>query len=176
MLSNETFSSCSTITRIHTNSIDTSRIDATFVISNTARLVFNFNRFATSIGCWIPTCKKSLISCKDSNYSKTTLHYCLVLLCDQNSFGPSKMVLAWPNWFGLDLNDLVTTKMKWSGPKWIGQIQIVIFYQNESHLDLTNSFWSWPFHFGRDQIIMVKSKSIWSDQNHFGPTKTVLVT
>ena len=33
-----------------------------------------------------------------------------------------------------------------------------------------------PIHFGRDQIIMVKSKSIWFDQNHFGLTKTVLVT
>ena len=32
-------------------------------------------------------------------------------------------------------------------------------------------FWSWPFHFGRDQIIMVKSKSIWSDQNCFGHTE-----
>ena len=31
-------------------------------------------------------------------------------------------------------------------------------------------------HFGRDQIIMVKFRSIWSHQNHFGPTKTVLVT
>jgi hypothetical protein len=41
---------------------------------------------------------------------------------------------------------------------------------------VTISFWSRPFHFGRDQIIMVKSKPIWSDQNHFGPTKTVLVT
>ena len=102
--------------------------------------------------------------------------YCLVLLCDQNSFGRSKMVLVWPNWFGLNLSDLVTTKMKWSGPKWIGQIQIVIFYQNESHLGLTNSFWSWPFHFGHDQIIMVKSKSIWSDQTYFVPTKSVLVT
>ena len=30
-----------------------------------------------------------------------------------------------------------------------------------------------PSQFGRDQIIMVMSKSIWSDQNHFGPTKTV---
>ena len=37
---------------------------------------------------------------------------CLVLLCDQNSFGRSKMVLVWPNWFGHDHNDLVTTKMK----------------------------------------------------------------
>ena len=77
------------------------------------------------------------------------------------------MVLVWPIQFGLDHNDLVSTKMKWSRPKWIGQVQIVIFYQNESHLDLTNSFWLWPFHFGQDQIIMVKSKSIWSGQNLF---------
>ena len=66
------------------------------------------------------------------------------------------------NWFGLGHKDLVSNKMKWSQPKWIGQVQIVIFYQNESHLDLTNSFRSWPFHFVRDQIIMVKSISIWS--------------
>ena len=103
-------------------------------------------------------------------------HKCLVLLCDQNSFGWSKMVLVWPNWFGLDHNDLVSTKMKWSRPKWIGQVQMWFILVENHNLDLTNSFWSWPFHFGRDQIIMVKSKSIWSDQNHFGPTKTVLVT
>ena len=118
----------------------------------------------------------SILGVLDSQGSKgVEIDLCLVFLCVQNSYGRSKMVLVWPNWFGLDHNDLVSTKMKWSQPKWIGQVQIVIFYQNESHLDLTNSFWSWPFHFGRDQIIMVKSKSIWSDQNHFGPTKTVLV-
>ena len=86
------------------------------------------------------------------------------------------MVLVWPNWFGLDHNDLITTKMKWSRPKWIGQVQMWFILVENHNLDLTNSFWSWPFHFGRDQIIMVYSKSIWSDQNHFGPTKTVLVT
>ena len=101
---------------------------------------------------------------------------CLVLLCDQNSFGRSKMVLVWPNWFGLDHNDLVTTKMKWSWPKWIGQVQRWFILVENHNLDLTNSFWSWPFYFGRDQIIMVMSKSIWSDQNHFGPTITVLIT
>ena len=95
-------------------------------------------------------------------------HWCLVLLCDQNSFGRSKMVLVWPNRFGLDHNDLFLTKMKLSQPKWIGQVQIVIFYQNESHLDLTNSFWSC--------FILVVTKSLWSSQNQFGPTKTVLVT
>ena len=32
--------------------------------------------------------------------------------------------LVWPNWFGLDHNDLISTKMKWSRPKWTGQVQI----------------------------------------------------
>ena len=41
-------------------------------------------------------------------------------------------------------------------------------------MDLTNSFWSWPFHFGCDQIIMVKSKSIWWDQNHLVRPKPFL--
>ena len=92
------------------------------------------------------------------------------------------MVLVWPNWFGLDHNDLVTTKMKWSWPKWIGRDQSELvssklwFLLVKNHnLDLTNSFWSWPFHFGHDQIIMVKSqinlvrpKPFWTDQNCVG--------
>ena len=94
-----------------------------------------------------------------------------MLLYDQNSFGQSKMVLVWPNWFGLDHNDLVLTKMKWSWPKWIGQVQIVIFYQNESHLDLTNSFWSWPNHYGQVQFNFVRSKPFWTNQNCFGHIK-----
>jgi hypothetical protein len=94
----------------------------------------------------------------------------------QNGFGWSKMVLVWQNWFGLDHNDLATTKMKWSRPKWIGQVKMWFILVENHNLDLTNSFLLWPFHFGRDQIIIVKSKSIWSDQNHFGPTKTVFVT
>ena len=83
-------------------------------------------------------------------------HICLVLLCDQNSLGRSKMDLVWPNWFGLHHNDLVTTKVKWSRPKWIGQVQMGFILVENHNLDLTNSFWLWPF--------------------HFGPTKTVLVT
>ena len=31
---------------------------------------------------------------------------------------------VWPTRFGLDHIDLVTTKMKWSQPKWIGQVQM----------------------------------------------------
>ena len=85
---------------------------------------------------------------------------------DQNSFGRSKMVLVKPNLFGLDHNDLDTTKMNWSGPNWTYDVS---FW-------LKKPVWTWPNHFGCDQIIMVRSKSIWSDQNHFGPTKTVLVT
>ena len=64
-----------------------------------------------------------------------------------------------------DQIDLELTIMIWSRPKRIVQVQVVIFYQNESQfgpdqfiLVVTISFWSWPFHFGRDQIIMVKSK------------------
>ena len=87
---------------------------------------------------------------------------CLVLLCDQNSFGRSKMVLVWPNWFGLDHNDLVTTKMKWSRPKWIGQVQIMIFYQNESHLVVTKLLWSSPNWFGQTKTILDRPKQFWS--------------
>ena len=71
------------------------------------------------------------------------------------------MVLVWPDWFGLDHNDLVTTIMKWSWPKWIGQVQIVIHFGRKSQFG-PDQFWSRPFHFGGDQIIMVNSKSIWS--------------
>ena len=56
---------------------------------------------------------------------------------------------------------MVMTKMNWSGPNCDFQRSKI-------------TIWSWPFHFGRDQIIMVKSKSIWSDQNQFGQNKTIL--
>ena len=51
--------------------------------------------------------------------------------------------------------------MKWSWPKWIGLVQIVITYQNESR-------------FGPDQFILVVTKSLWSSPNQFGQTKTFL--
>ena len=34
------------------------------------------------------------------------------------SFYVTETVLVWPNWFVPDHNDLVTTKMNWSGPNW----------------------------------------------------------
>ena len=86
----------------------------------------------------------------------------------RSTFSQHLPTQASPHWPRLDpIYYCTTTKenlMPWSsmwpitfvvGPKW---------------------FWLWPFHFGHNQIIMVKSKSIWSDQNHFGLTKTVLVT
>ena len=82
------------------------------------------------------------------------------------------MVLVWPNWFGLDHNDLVLTKMKWSRPKWIGQVQIVIFYHNGSHLGLSQV--TWPIYFGCDHFILVVTKSLWSSPNQFGQAKTIL--
>ena len=98
---------------------------------------------------------------------KNSIDFCLVLLCDQNSFGRSKMVLVWPNWFGLDHNDLVTTKMKWSRPKWNGHDQNELVISKLWFSTKMNHIWTWPFHFGHDQTIMVKSKSILTDQNCF---------
>ena len=96
------------------------------------------------------------------------------------SFYVTKTVLVGPELFWSDQIDLDLTIMIWSQPKWNGDDQNelvrskLLFILVENHnLGLTNSFWSRPFDFGCDQIIMVKSKSIWSDQNHFGPTKTV---
>ena len=101
--------------------------------------------------------------------------FCLVLLSDQNSFGRSKMVLVWLNWFGLDHNELVMTKMKWSRPKWICQVQIVIHFSRKSQfgpdqfiLVATISFWSWPNHYGQVQINLVRPKPFCTDQNCFG--------
>ena len=104
----------------------------------------------------------NFIFSQTANLWKEPNNWCLVLLCDQNSFGRSKKVLVWPNWFGLDHNDLVRTKMKWSGPKWIGQGQMWFILVENHNFDLTNSFWSWPFHF------------LWSSSNQFGQTKTIL--
>ena len=107
------------------------------------------------------------------NHEFTNL--CLVLLCDQNSFGRSKMVLVWPKWFGLDHNDLVTTKMKWSWPKWIGQVQIGIHFGIKSQfgpdqfiLVVTISFVSWPNHYGQVQMNLVRPKPFWTNQNCCG--------
>ena len=94
---------------------------------------------------------------------KVALKLCLVLLCDQNSVGQSKMVLVWPNWFASDHNDLVITKMNWSGPNWNYDISI-------------KPIWTQPNHFGCDQFILVITKSLWSGPYQFGQTKTVLVT
>ena len=78
----------------------------------------------------------------------------ILLLCDQNSFGWSNMVLVWPNWFGLDHND-----------------DVILLVKNHN-LDLTNSlFWSWPYHYGQVQINLVRPKPFWT-----APTKSVLVT
>ena len=67
---------------------------------------------------------------------------------------------TWPKWFWSDQIDLDLTIMIWSRPKRIGQVQIVIFYQNE--------FWLWPNHYGQVQFNLVRPKPFWSDQNCFG--------
>ena len=77
------------------------------------------------------------------------------------SFYVTKTVLVGPKWFWFDQIDLDLTIMIWLRPKWNGQVQIVILYQNES-----------PF--GPNQFILVVSKSLWSSPNQFGQTKTIL--
>ena len=81
---------------------------------------------------------------------------------DQIDFDLTLMIWSRPKWNGHDQNEMVTTKMSWSGP-------------NCDFRPLKITIWTWPINFGCDHFILVKSKSIWSDQNHFGPTKTVLV-
>ena len=85
------------------------------------------------------------------------------------------MVLVWPNWFGLDRNDLVLTKIKWSRPKWIGQVQMwFILVENTQFgpdqfiLVVTISFWSRPNHCGQVQINLIRPKQFWTEQNCFG--------
>ena len=98
------------------------------------------------------------------------------------SFYVTKTVLVGPKWFwsdqiDLDLtimiwlwqNEMVTTKMNWSGPN-------VIHFGRKSQFGPEQFILVVTISFCHNQIIMVKSKSIWSDQNHFGPTKTVVVT
>ena len=63
-------------------------------------------------------------------------------LSDALSFYVTKTVLVGPKLFWSEQIDLDLTIMIWSQPKWIGLVQIVIFYQNESQ-------------FGPDQIILV---------------------
>ena len=91
------------------------------------------------------------------------------------SFYVTKTVLVGPKWFWSDQIDLDLTIMIWLRPKWNGQVQIVILYQNESpfgpnqfNLVVTISFWLWPNHYGQVQINLVRPKPFWTNQNCFG--------
>ena len=110
----------------------------------------------------------NFIFSQTANLWKEPNNWCLVLLCDQNSFGRSKMVLVWPNWFGLNHNDLVTTKMNWSGPNVIHFGRKSQFGPDQFILVVTISFWSRTNHYGQVQINLVRRKPFWNDQNCFG--------
>ena len=90
-----------------------------------------------------------------------SLDSCLVLLCDQNSFGLTKLIWTWPLWFGHDQNEMAKTKMNWSGP-------------NCDFLPKWITVWTWPIHFGLGHFILVVTNSLWSSSNQFGQTKTIL--
>ena len=94
------------------------------------------------------------------------------LACTGSWFALLKMIvhdfLVGPKWFrsdqiDLDLtimiwsrqNEMVTTRMNWSGPN-CGFLPItIIFWPNQFILVMTISFWLWP-------------KPFWTDQNCFG--------
>ena len=87
------------------------------------------------------------------------------------SFYVTKTVLVGPKWFWSDQIDLDLTIMIWSQPKWNGHHQNELvrsklwFMLVENHnLVLTNSFWSWPNHYGQVQINLVRPKPFWTDQ------------
>ena len=96
-----------------------------------------------------------------SIYIRTISSYVLSLFV-------TKMVLVWPNWFGLDHNDLVTTKINWSGPNVIHFGRKSQFVPDQFILVVIISFWSWPNHYGQVQINLVRPKPFWTDQNCFG--------
>ena len=104
------------------------------------------------------------------HFEKQKNHYTYAL-----SFYVTKTVLVGPKWFWSDQIDLDLTIIIWSRPKWNGHNQNELVRSKLWFSTKMNHIWTWPINFGRDQIIMVKSKSIWSDQNNFGPTKTVLM-
>ena len=83
----------------------------------------------------------------------------------QKGFGLTKLIWNWPQWFGHDQNEMVTTKMNWSSPK-------LWFSTKMKHiwtfiLVVTISIWSWPNHYCQVQINLVGPKSFWTDQNCF---------
>ena len=97
------------------------------------------------------------------------------------SFYLTKTVLVGPKWFwsdqiDLDLtiiiwswpNEMVTTKMNWSGPNVIHFGRKSQFGPDQFILVKTISFWSRPNHYGEVQINLVRPKPFGTDQNCFG--------
>ena len=78
------------------------------------------------------------------------------------------MVLVWPNWFGLDYDDFISTKMNWSDPNCDFLPKWITFGRDQFILVLTISFFSWPNHYSQVQINLVRLKPFWTHQNCFG--------
>jgi hypothetical protein len=72
------------------------------------------------------------------------------------SFYRSKLILDYSNCFGWVQIILVGSKLFWSGPNDVGQVQIRLFWANFYNLDLSKMVWTRP-------------KNIGHVQNHFGP-------
>ena len=66
---------------------------------------------------------------------------------------------------------MVTTKINWSGHNVIHFGRESQFGPNKFILVVTISFWLTPNHYGQVQIILVRPKLFWTDQNCFGHTE-----
>ena len=82
---------------------------------------------------------------------------------DQNCFGHIK-----GQGISLDKNEMVTTKMNWSGPNCDFIPKWITFGPDQFIWVVTISFWSGPNRYGQLQINLVRPKPFWTDQNCFG--------
>ena len=80
----------------------------------------------------------------------------------QNDFGPTKLIWSRPKWNGRDQNEMVTTKMNWSGPFVIHFCRKSPFGPDQFILVMTISFWSWPNHYSQVQINLVRPNQFWT--------------
>ena len=78
------------------------------------------------------------------------------------------MIWSWPKWNGHDQNEMVTSKMNWSGPNVIHFGRKSRFGPDQFILVVTISFWSRPNHYGQVQINLVRPKPFWTNQNCSG--------
>ena len=75
-------------------------------------------------------------------------------------------------WFWTVQIILVGSKLLWSGPHNLGQVEIRLFWANFYSLDLSKMIWNRPKQIGTVITIGTYSTEIiWTVKNHFGPVE-----